>query len=180
MCVKNRIVPGGFAICGPITLWPGSWEFVFRDCKSSWNRQAKDGRAGNCCPQFSPCASTNKAPSSTDRVWCIWLLSLAGFAFSNGSGVWPCWCLLVLVDKGREASAKWCYLCHPCVQGCPGSCMTEKAHGAPVSSSSLFKGRAVQATPSPCQGTSRLGFVCEKQLLSALHNHCKAQAFGGT
>lgn len=60
--VRNRIVPGGFAVCGLSTLWPGSWGLVFRDCKSSWNRQVKDGRAGNSCPQFSPYASTNKEP----------------------------------------------------------------------------------------------------------------------
>lgn len=112
--------------------------------------------------------------SLTDLVRCIWLLTLAVFAFSNGNGLWSCWCLL-----GLEDSAEWCYLCHPYVQGCPGSCKTEKSRGAPVSSSSLFKGRAMQATPSPCQGPSRLGFVREKQLLSALHNHCKPYAFGG-
>lgn len=133
--VRNRIVPGGFVFCA---LWSGSRGFVFRDCKSSWNRQVKDGRAGTSCPQSSPCASTNKAPPSTDLVWCIRLLTLGGFAFSNSNGVWSCWCLLGLVGKWREDSAEWCYLCHP-LQGCPGSCTTEKAHGAPVSSSSLFK-----------------------------------------
>lgn len=60
-------------------------------------RQAKEGRAGNTCPgypvghscpQFSPCAGTNKAPPSSDPVWCICLATLSGFAFSNGSGVW--------------------------------------------------------------------------------------------
>lgn len=73
-----------------------------------------------------------------------------------------------------------------CVQGCLGSCTAEKACVAPVtellhlSSSSHFKGRATQAAPFPCQGTPILGFVCEKQLLSALPNHCKPHAFGGT
>lgn len=153
-------------------------------------RQAREGRAGHTCPgypaghscpQFSPSASTKKDPPSSDPVCCIWLATLAGFAFSKVFGH-----LLELTDKWRENSAGWCYLCHSCVQGCLGSCTAEKSRVAPVTEllhlglSSPFKGRAVPATPFPCHGMSILGFVCKKQLLSGLPNRCKPHAFGGT
>ena len=137
--------------------------------------------AGHSCPQFSPCASANKVPLSSDPVWCIWLATLAGFAFSSSNGVWSS---LDLIDKWREDSAGWCYLRHSCgprtsllMHSCRIAPVTELLH---LGSSSSFKGRTMQAAPFPCQGTSILGLVYEKQLLSALPNPCKPHAFGGT
>lgn len=82
-------------------------------------RQAKEGRAGNTClgypvghscPRLSPCAGTNKAPPSRDPVWCIWLRCLV--LPSQMAVVFGC--LLDLIDKWREDSAWWCYLCNLC------------------------------------------------------------------
>lgn len=139
--------------------------------------------AGHSCPQFSPCASANKASPSGDPVRCIWLVTIWPVLPSQAAMMFGH--LLDLIDKWREDSAGWSYLCHSCVQGCLDSCTAEKARVAPgtellhLGSSSSLKGKAMQAAPFPCQGTSILIFLCEKQLLSALPNRCKPHASGG-
>lgn len=95
--VRNRIVPGGFAICGLSVLWPGSWGFVFRDCQSSWNRQVKDGRAGNSCPHPLPVqVQIRHFPQLIlcDVFGCLtWLVLLSQMAMELGlAGV--CWAWL--------------------------------------------------------------------------------------
>lgn len=93
------------------------------------------------------------------------------------------WCLLGWVAKWRQC--RMALPLPPLTLRVSWLMHNWESSWCPVSSSSLFKGRAMQAAPSPCQGTSRLGLVCEKQLLAlsiitASHMLLEAPRAGGT